>query len=259
MTRIWRGSRELRDQSLIFLPLQLSDWRRRERRCLCFLYSSGDIRHRYGVTSFTWRRMRTERRGEEERKSLTSCHPCLATSAAGLLSNLTAGNSCSFNCVQVGRDTWLIFKCDELIPGIWSVFKSFVLNWCLVREEPVLSGSLAVRKIGGTWQEECWVRTINASWVLSWRKSYDCSSTGSTDGLEAELVEQCGIVWTSSQSWEGGQGRPRDKGVICKLWTSDKNFSKRWSELVFKVKDGNSESGDIFTLNNYGEEVVEFR
>ena len=29
-----------------------------------------------------------------------------------------------------------------------------------VREEPVLSGSLAVRKIGGTWQEECWVRTI---------------------------------------------------------------------------------------------------
>ena len=28
---------------------------------------------------------------------------------------------------------------------------------------------------------------------------------------------------------------------------------------MFQVKDGNSESGDTFTLSNYGEEVVEFR
>ena len=53
--------------------------------------SFGDIQHRYGVMSFTWRRMRTGRREEGEKRSWTSFPPCLATSAAGSLSNLTAG------------------------------------------------------------------------------------------------------------------------------------------------------------------------
>ena len=53
--------------------------------------SFGDIQHRYGVMSFTWRRMRTGRREEGEKRSWTSFLPCLATSAAGSLSNLTAG------------------------------------------------------------------------------------------------------------------------------------------------------------------------
>ena len=53
--------------------------------------SFGDTQHRYGVMSFTWRRMRTGRREEGEKRSWTSFLPCLATSAAGSLSNLTAG------------------------------------------------------------------------------------------------------------------------------------------------------------------------
>ena len=53
--------------------------------------SFGDIQNRYGVMSFTWRRMRTGRREEGEKRSWTSFLPCLATSAAGSQSNLTAG------------------------------------------------------------------------------------------------------------------------------------------------------------------------
>ena len=67
----------------------------------------------------------------------------------------------------------------------------------MVREEPVLSGSLAVRKIGGTWQEECWVRTIKVLGVeriIHMTVVLTFCVTGSTDGLEAESLEQCGTV-----------------------------------------------------------------
>jgi len=83
------------------------------------------------------------------------------------------------------------------------------------REEPVLSGSLAVRKVGGKWQEECWVQLMD--WKLS--------------------------LWSSVELFE----QARSPGRVVKV------------DQETKVKDGNSESGDTFTLGNYGEEVVEFR
>ena len=63
----------------------------------------------------------------------------------------------------------------------------------LVREEPVLSGSLAVRKVGGKWQEECWVRIFGIG-KITWLQLQTFCIEGSTDGLEAQPVEQCGII-----------------------------------------------------------------
>ena len=64
----------------------------------------------------------------------------------------------------------------------------------MVREEPVLSGSLAVRKVGGKWQEECWVRMIFGMEKITWLCFQTFCIEGSTDGLETEPVEQCGII-----------------------------------------------------------------
>ena len=64
----------------------------------------------------------------------------------------------------------------------------------LVREEPVLSGSLAVRKVGGKWQEECWVRITFGIEEITWLQLQTFCIEGSTDGLEAESVEQCGTI-----------------------------------------------------------------
>ena len=82
----------------------------------------------------------------------------MVTFAAGWLSSLTAGKfQIVVLCLRVS---------DHLL-----------------REEPVLSGSLAVRKVGGTWQEECWVRIGFIS------SSISTDAVGSADGLEIELVE----------------------------------------------------------------------
>ena len=64
----------------------------------------------------------------------------------------------------------------------------------LVREEPVLSGSLAVRKVGGKWQEECWVRIIFWIEKITWLQPQTFCIEGSTYGLETEPVEQCGTI-----------------------------------------------------------------
>ena len=119
--------------------------------------------------------MRTVWEGGET--SLTSFRPCLATSAVGWRFNHIAGLS-------------RLFPLCEAMLG------------CLVREEPVLSGSLAVRKVGGKWQEECWVSVklgkvsitpfVIDSFPFMYAAVPTFCSPGPTDGLEVEPVEQCG-------------------------------------------------------------------
>ena len=65
-------------------------------------------------------------------------------------------------------------------------------------------------------------------------------------------------LWSSVELFE----QARSPGRVVRVDQETKvgfNCLVSFHFLFSQVKDGNSESGDTFTLNNYGEEVVEFR
>lgn len=103
----------------------------------------------------------------------------------------------------------------DRLPPLFGHFCSRLAVQPYCRDEPVLVGSLAVRKGLGRWQEDCWCRLMD--WKLS--------------------------LWTSVDQYQ----EARSPGRVIRV------------DQETTIKDGSSEQADTFTLENYGEEVVEFK